>query len=164
MFSGTSNASAGAYRMIANWAEKNLKLIPAFIGTVTLVIGFSVLLLANAVQEPPPSEADRISDIGTLLVVMQAGCGACTYFEQKVAPAYERTPQAATTLMRYIDISEVRQQQTYHLKSGVFGTPTIVMIDGFGREVGRKVGSPATGDDLARLVERYAARMTRKGV
>jgi hypothetical protein len=150
--------------MLGDWAERNLKLIPVIVFVAIATVSAGFLLAAKAVQEPPPREADRISYAGTLLVVMQAGCGACTYFEDNVAPEYQRTEQAGLAPLRYIDATEVGSQTAYRLKTGIFGTPTLLMIDGFGREVGRSVGSPSNGEALAKLVDRYAARMTRKGV
>jgi hypothetical protein len=150
--------------MIADWAERNLKVLPVILLAAALAVAAVGLLVAKTTQEPPPLETTRISNAGTLLVVMQAGCGACTYFEERVAPSYKRTAQSAIAPVRYIDIREVQGQKAYRLKAGVFATPTLLMIDGFGREVGRSVGSPSTGAGLASLVDRYTARMTRKGI
>jgi thiol-disulfide isomerase/thioredoxin len=149
--------------MLSDWAEKNLGLLVAilFVGSVTLVAGG--LLAAKAVQEPPPAESAAISDTGVVLVVMQNGCGPCKHFEEKVAPRYKRMEQSATAPVRYIDISEVGGQKKYRLAGGVRGTPTILMINRFGREVGRSIGSPATSEDFAKLVDKHTERMNRRG-
>ncbi len=150
--------------MVADWAGRNLKLLPVILLAVTLAVVGSFLVVAKTTQEPPPSEADRISDVGTLLVVMQPGCDACTHFEERVAPGYKQTTQSNIAPVRYIDINDVQRQKTYRLKTGIRGTPTLLMIDGFGQEIGRSLGSPPTSAGLANLVDRYAARMTRKGI
>jgi hypothetical protein len=150
--------------MVADWAERNLKLVAIILFVATTGIFAGGLTAAARLQEPPPTEAERIFDHGTLLVVMQDGCGPCTYFSENIGPKYRRTAQGRDAPLRYIDIRDVRSSKTYRLTKGVFATPTLLMIDGFGREVGRHIGSPTTVEDLAAMVDGYAAKMKRKGV
>jgi hypothetical protein len=148
--------------MLLEWAERNVKLLPGLLFGVALTVVALALWIGAALGEKPPLEASRLSDTGTLLVVMQDGCGPCRYFAENVGPKYKRSAQAEHAPLRYIDIRDLSSTKRYQTK-GAYATPTLLMIDGFGREVGRSVGSPRTVEDLTRLVDRHMPRMLRKG-
>jgi hypothetical protein len=149
--------------MLLEWAERNVKLLPGLLLGATVTAVAVGLWIGSALAEKAPLESSRISDNGTLLVVMQDGCGPCTYFAENIGPKYRRSEQAEKAPLRYIDIRDLSANKTYQTK-GAFATPTLLMIDGFGREVGRSVGSPHTVDDLKQMVDRHLPRMLRKGV
>jgi thioredoxin-related protein len=112
-------------------------------------------------QTAPPADMARISDTGTVLVVMRDGCGWCTKFQDEIGPKYRMSAQQADAPMRYIDAEDFNDSRTYKSSKKVWSTPTIVLVDTYGREVSRSVGYPGSLERLASLVDRNMGRMSR---
>jgi hypothetical protein len=127
------------------------------IGTCSV---FALGLAASlSLRAPPPTEAERISDTGTLVVVMRDGCGWCDKFRDELGPKYRRSPQQAIAPLTYIDAETVTGHQRYRFRSPVYGTPTLVLFDKWGREVGRHPGYPGSIERLASIVDQYTRKM-----
>ncbi len=146
--------------MFSSWLQRKetrLVLALAVLASGIASAGLAVALRAQA----PPADMERISDTGTVLVVMRDGCGWCDKFQEELGPQYRQSAQQADAPMRYIDAADFNESRKYHIRKPVYATPTIVMIDTYGREVGRSVGYPGSIERLARTVDNHLSRMNR---
>lgn len=128
-----------------------LALAALFFGlAVALVFLFSEEDAAAGVAPP---------EAGPALIVFESdGCGWCTRFRERVAPAYERSHLEARAPLRYLDIGEARRSG-YRLKGRINGTPTFVLVDREGREAGRIPGYPGGPEVFLPEVERLLGRL-----
>jgi thioredoxin-related protein len=139
--------------------QKEMRLV---LTIAVLASGVATAGLALALrQTAPPADIERISDRGTVLVVMRDGCGWCTKFQDNIGPKYRMSVQQADAPMRYIDAEDLNESRTYKISKKVWSTPTIVLVDTYGREVSRSVGYPGTLERLASFVDRNSGRMSR---
>ena len=102
-----------------------------------------------------------------LLMFEQPGCPWCRRWNEDVGPGYAKTPEGAAAPLRRLQLGETPPGVT--LKQSVRVTPTFVVVDDHGREVGRITGYP--GPDffygmlaplLTGLEQRPAAQATTK--
>ena len=98
-------------------------------------IGTLALLLAMAL----PAAAAR------LLFFDSAGCPYCIRWKKEVGVIYHKTEEGRRAPLRVIDIGEPLPPDLNHIKVP-FWTPTFVLLDDDGREVGRIEGYQ--GEDL----------------
>lgn len=99
------------------------------IASGTFVIATSLFLSANA------------ADSAELLMFEQAGCPYCARFDAEIAPNYPESEAGQRAPLRRVDIFEDRRGGYADIEPAVF-TPTFVMIDDEGEEVGRLQGYP----------------------
>jgi thioredoxin-related protein len=137
--------------------ETRLVLVLAVLTSGVAAAGLALALHQTA----PPADMERISDTGTVLVVMRDGCGWCTKFQEDIGPKYRMSEQQAGAPMRYIDAEDFNDSRTYKSSKKVYATPTVVLVDTYGREVSRSVGYPGTLERLATFVDRNTGRMSR---
>ncbi|MDY8110555.1 thioredoxin family protein [Fulvimarina sp. 2208YS6-2-32] len=76
-----------------------------------------------------------------LLVFEQAGCPYCLKFDMEIAPDYAQSEVGRRAPLRRVDIFDDRRGGYDDIEPAVF-TPTFVMIDDAGEEVGRLQGYP----------------------
>jgi hypothetical protein len=150
---------SGANDVLADLAERHASRLPYFIGAGVCLLASAGLALAVKFKEPLPDVTDRISDTATLLVVMRDGCGWCDKFQEELGPKYRRSDLQRRAPLRYVDAADVMGVKSYKLKSPVYGTPTLVMLDTFGREVGRYPGYPGSIANLNAQVEKFLRRV-----
>ncbi|MGE3915301.1 MAG: thioredoxin fold domain-containing protein [Hyphomicrobiaceae bacterium] len=113
--------------------------LPAWVfrAAAGLAVLFTGLAVAFAMlSEPEPEIAAPVSGRPTLVVVESQSCGWCRRFRESMAPAYERSRLDTLAPLRYIDLTETRSSG-YRFSWRVSSTPTFVMVDRSGREVGR---------------------------
>jgi hypothetical protein len=149
----------GASYVLSDLAERNAARLPYLIGAGLCLLASAGLALAVKFKEPLPAATERISDTGTLLVVMRDGCGWCDKFQEELGPTYRRSDLQSRAPLRYVDAADVMGVKSYKLKSPVYGTPTLVMLDTFGREVGRYPGYPGSMANLNTQVEKFLRRV-----
>ena len=142
--------------MLGNWAEKNATRLPLVLGAILITLTSAGLALAVSFKAPPPPASERISDTATLIMVGNDGCSWCVKFQDVLGPQYKRSPYQAKAPLKYMDTADYQDQKRYQFKSGISGTPTTVMFDTYGREVGRMVGYPG---DLAKLTNKVDGLM-----
>jgi hypothetical protein len=145
--------------LLSNLAERHVSRLPYFIGAGLCMLASVGLALAIKFKEPLPEASERISDTGTLLVVMRDGCGWCDRFQEELGPKYRRSELQNRAPLRYIDAGDVMGVASYKLRGPVYGTPTLVILDTFGREVGRYPGYPGTMANLNSQVETLLRRV-----
>jgi hypothetical protein len=93
-----------------------------------------------------------------LVYVREVGCPWCRMFDERIAPAYPRTPEGQRAPLREIYKRDAALK-AYRLVSPVIYSPTFILVSD-GVELGRIEGYP--GEDffwgrLARLLERLPA-------
>jgi thioredoxin-related protein len=137
--------------------ETRLVLVLALLASGAAAAGLALALHQTA----PPADMERIADTGTVLVVMRDGCGWCTKFQEDIGPKYRMSEQQSEAPMRYIDAEDFNDSRTYKSSKKVWSTPTIVLVDTYGREVSRSVGYPGSLERLASYVGRNTGRMSR---
>ena len=76
-----------------------------------------------------------------LLMLERPGCIWCARFDAEIAPAYPKTEAGRTAPLRRVDIHDDRRGGIDTLVPAVF-TPTFVLVDDEGREIGRLEGYP----------------------
>ncbi|SMC35057.1 hypothetical protein SAMN06297251_101267 [Fulvimarina manganoxydans] len=76
-----------------------------------------------------------------LLMFEQDGCPFCRKFDEEIAPDYPRSEAGQAAPLRRVNIFEDRRGGYDDLMPAVF-TPTFVLVDDEGREVGRLEGYP----------------------
>lgn len=94
-----------------------------------------------------------------LVMVEQAGCAWCARWDREVAPEYPLTEEGQAAPLRRIDLHQPVPEDLA-LDSRPRLTPTFVLVDDEGRELGRIEGYP--GEDffwglLGVLLERAGA-------
>jgi hypothetical protein len=137
--------------------ETRLVLVLAVLASGVAAGGLALALHQTA----PPADMERISDTGTVLVVMRDGCGWCTKFQDEIGPKYRMSVQQTDAPMRYIDAEDFNDSRTYKSSKKVWSTPTVVLVDTYGREVSRSVGYPGSLERLASYVDRNMGRISR---
>jgi hypothetical protein len=129
------------------------------LSAVTCLVLSAGLFIGVDMMEPPPPPGAAISSTATLLVVERDGCGWCDRFREDLAPAYRRSEQQLRAPLHYIDAGDLDSTKRYQLKKPVNGTPTLVMIDTYGREVARYPGHPGTTENLVDQVNSMLRRV-----
>jgi len=81
------------------------------------------------------------ADAAELLMFEQAGCPFCEAFDEEIAPGYPDSLAGQVAPLRRVDIHADRRGGIASLRPAVF-TPTFVLLDDAGREVGRLQGYP----------------------
>ena len=91
--------------------------------------------------------ADSAGGGHRLLVFEMRGCGPCIRFRQEMAPAYLDSNYQNRAPLYYANIDS-KSGKHY----GIRATPTFVLVDGEGRDLGRMVGFP--GERLYGFLDR----------
>ena len=76
-----------------------------------------------------------------LLMFEQAGCPFCEAFDAEIAPGYPASNAGRLAPLRRVDIHDDRRGGIDTLSPAVF-TPTFLLVDDEGREIGRLEGYP----------------------
>lgn len=113
--------------------------------------GRAALVLAASALCPQGASASE------LLMFERAGCVWCQRWDREVAPVYGKTAEARMLPLRRIDVE--RQKATgVTLAAPVRYTPTFVVVNDSGQEVGRITGY--SNDDMFwGLLGKLAARL-----
>ena len=80
-----------------------------------------------------------------LLMIQQVGCYVCEAFNRDIAPIYEVSPEGRTAPLIHADLHQPMPEGVT-LATLPFVTPTFVLLDEGGLEVGRLTGFP--GEDF----------------
>ena len=76
-----------------------------------------------------------------LVMFEEEGCPWCAAFRREVLPIYGNTKEGRIAPLRRVDIMKARPDDLKHVK-GIIYSPTFVLLDDEGREVGRIEGYP----------------------
>ncbi|WP_323036792.1 hypothetical protein [Pararhodobacter sp.] len=80
-----------------------------------------------------------------LLMIEQVGCYVCEAFNRDIAPIYEASPEGEVAPLIHADLrGPLPDGVTLH--SRPFVTPTFILLDQNGTEIGRLLGFP--GEDF----------------
>jgi thioredoxin-related protein len=101
----------------------------------------SPLVLAIGLIAAMPSSAKAAE----LLMFESAICEWCEAWNEEIGPIYPKTSEGRRAPLRRVDIYDERPADLRHIE-GVRFTPTFVLIDDRGAEVGRINGYP--GEDF----------------
>ena len=104
------------------------------IGWPSLLLG-ALLVVAEA----------RAVSAAELVMFEQDYCSWCERWHEEIGVVYAKTTEGRRAPLRKVDIHEALPGDLAHLKVGRF-TPTFVLLDDAGREVGRLRGYP--GEDF----------------
>lgn len=96
------------------------------------ILAFLLLLLPLAASPAHAAE---------LLMFEERGCPWCLRWKQEVGVGYPRTPEGQRAPLRTIEL-HLGAPQGVQLSLPVRVSPTFVLVDDAGREVGRIVGYP----------------------
>lgn len=97
------------------------------------MLAAAILVLIAAASASTPLRAAE------LIMYDKAGCVWCTRWEREVGRLYERSPLAAEAPLRRMDIRDQRRSGVA-LGEPVYYTPTFVVADDDGVEIGRITG------------------------
>lgn len=101
-------------------------------------------------------EAAIAAHQGPRLVVVEAyGCGWCKRLRQDLAPAYQESGFQEIAPLVYANISGFMVRKL-NLTGPVNVTPTLLMVDREGNELGRISGYPGSVGRMTRFVGRHA--------
>jgi len=111
---------------------------------------FALLVLMparNGNSGPPPAGDGAAITFGRPQLIMfeEEGCVWCQRFKEGIMPAYPKTEEGKRAPLRLVDIHAPRPRGLEHIK-GIRVSPTFVLLDAKGREVGRIEGYP--GDEF----------------
>ncbi|MGM4988744.1 thioredoxin fold domain-containing protein [Tardiphaga sp. 841_E9_N1_2] len=112
----------------------------------------ATLLVMTAALSP------RIADASELLMFERDGCVWCARWNREIAPLYDRTDEAKLLPLRRIDMDRDKSPGVA-LASPVRFTPTFLIVDNNGREIGRITGY-MNDESFWSLLGKYAARLT----
>ena len=107
-----------------------------------LIRMFRALLLGSAMLSSLGVGAGAQAQTGhRLLVVEQVGCAVCAQFHREIVPAYNASPEADIAPLVFVDLRGDLPEGVV-LATRPFVTPTFVLIDPQGQEIGRITGYP----------------------
>ncbi|MGM4885036.1 thioredoxin fold domain-containing protein [Tardiphaga sp. 20_F10_N6_6] len=112
----------------------------------------ATLLVMTAALSP------SIADASELLMFERDGCVWCARWNREIAPVYDRTDEAKLLPLRRIDMDRDKSPGVA-LASPVRFTPTFLIVDNNGREIGRITGY-MNDESFWSLLGKYAARLT----
>jgi thioredoxin-related protein len=112
----------------------------------------ATLLVMTAALSP------RIADASELLMFERDGCVWCARWNREIAPVYDKTDEAKLLPLRRIDMDRDKSPGVA-LASPVRFTPTFLIVDNNGREIGRITGY-MNDESFWSLLGKYAARLT----
>lgn len=101
---------------------------------------FPLLLAAGLIAGAPPD-----ADAAELLMFESDDCVWCDAWNEDIGPIYPKTSEGRRAPLRRIDIHDRRPADIGNIE-GVRFTPTFVLVDDRGQEVGRINGYP--GEDF----------------
>ncbi|RFC66567.1 thioredoxin family protein [Fulvimarina endophytica] len=104
------------------------------------------------------------ADAAELLMFEQKGCPYCARFDAEIAPDYPDSRSGRIAPLRRVDIFDDRTGGYDEVQPAVF-TPTFVLVDGAGREVGRLEGYPGRKyfySEIEPMLERLPASEKRQ--
>ena len=90
--------------------------------------------------------ASSVGEAAELVMFEEDGCVWCERWLTEVGPVYAKTEEGARAPLRQVDIHDRRPKDLANIKPWPVFTPTFVLLDDDGAEVGRVVGYP--GEDL----------------
>ncbi|MDV7142927.1 thioredoxin family protein [Tropicimonas sp. TH_r6] len=97
-----------------------------------------------------------------LVMVEQAGCHYCARWNAEIGPIYPKTEEGAYAPLRRVELGG-DEMEKLSLTRRVSFTPTFVLVDGVGAELGRLEGYP--GEDFFwGLLDRMLRDLTDYGV
>jgi thioredoxin-related protein len=99
----------------------------------------AAVFMAGALAAPTAAEEFR------LLMIEQVGCYVCTAFNRDVAPAYRASAENDVAPLIHADLRGALPEGVT-LTSRPFVTPTFILLNTDGQEVGRLIGFP--GEDF----------------
>ncbi|MEM6740935.1 MAG: thioredoxin family protein [Pseudomonadota bacterium] len=93
----------------------------------------------------------------SLVMVDQPGCFYCIRWREEIGPAYPNTEFGAYAPLRNVQLRDIPEDLSFERR--VLFTPTFIVVDGAGVEVGRLEGYP--GEDFFwPMLERVLAETT----
>jgi hypothetical protein len=136
-------------------------------GHLVVLFGAGLTLCASAAlagaimwKDPVLSDSERTSDLPQIVVAEADDCDACISFRRDAGRLYQTTTQAEKMPMVFVPL-DGRAIKSFKLKVPVTGTPTLLVIDRFGREVGRSVGNPGDVAFVQKLADGYMRRASK---
>ena len=81
----------------------------------------------------------------SLIMFREPACPWCEAWDNDIGESYHLTEEGRTAPVRHIDMTENRPEDLAHIK-GIRYSPTFVLIEKGGREIGRITGYP--GEDF----------------
>ena len=139
--------------------DQNISRLLVLLGAAVSFVAAAGLAAVLLVKAPPPAPAERLFDTPTLLVAVSDGCGWCDKFQEELGPQYRNSDFEGRAPLRYIDAGDLMKDPNFRLKHGIRGTPTLILADTYGREVGRYAGYPGDMENLTTQVERLLRRV-----
>lgn len=82
-----------------------------------------------------------LASAAQLVMFEERGCPWCAAFRREVLPIYDKTDEAKVAPLRRVDVMQPRPDDLKHIR-GIVYSPTFVLLDDDGREVGRIEGYP----------------------
>jgi hypothetical protein len=142
-------------------AERSTSQLIVLFGAALTFCASAALAGAMMLKDPVLPDVERVSDQPLIVVAEQDGCAACESFRRTAGRDYASTPQSEKMPLVYVQAFEGRAIKAYKLKSAISGTPTLLIIDRFGREVGRSVGNPGDVASVQKLADGYMRRASK---
>ncbi len=104
---------------------------------------------------PAAGAVGEVANQGMRLVVFEtASCGWCVKFRKEIAPVYLETSYQVRAPLEYVSLRRSTSPE-FKLTRSVNLTPTFVLVDRDGREVGRTVGFPQTSGQFYSFLDKY---------
>ena len=76
-----------------------------------------------------------------LVMVEQRGCSYCKAWDAEIGVAYDKTAEGAAAPLRRVDLHKAMPEDLHFARRVTF-TPTFVLVDAEGQELGRIEGYP----------------------
>ena len=89
-----------------------------------------------------------------LIVVESKGCGWCKRLRDDLAPQYQQSGEHALAPLVYANINGFTLRGL-NLEEPVYVTPTLLMVNSDGKELGRIRGYPGSFDRMRRFVRQH---------
>lgn len=141
-------------------AERSISSLVMLFGAALCLCASAALATVMLLKDPTPPASDRKFETPLLIAVEADGCDGCELFRRTVAKAYRALPAADKMPLTFVQADNPRALNTYALKSATVEPETLLIIDRFGREVGR-MAMPATLAALQKFSEGYMRRASK---
>jgi hypothetical protein len=141
--------------------QKYLKQLPHILGALTLFVVTVALALALVWVRASRPDTPPVFDRPVVMVFEDHPCAACVEFRRTIARSYASTPTGEAVGLRYWDISGGPPPKRYGLRNDVWGGPTTVVFDVFGREAARLDGLPKSAEAFEGFIKPHLRRAQR---
>ncbi len=142
--------------MQSGWLDRPYGLAMIFGATFAMVAAF--IGITDGRWTTPKAPPKQISTRPLLVVYETQTCGWCIRLREDAADTYQASDAGQRAPLVFIDKSKQGSSE-FHPRRFVSATPTLIVMDTYGREVERMTGYPGGPEPIIDFVEKVLDKM-----